>query len=41
VITAPQGWLTAAASVHPAEPCAANFLQSATILRPDTGSIEE
>lgn len=41
VITSPQGQLTAAASVHPAEPCAANFLQSTTILRPDTGGIEE
>jgi hypothetical protein len=41
VITSPQGTLTAAGSVHPAEPCAPDFLQSTTILRPDTGGIEE
>jgi hypothetical protein len=41
VITSPQGTLTAAAKVHPAEPCAGNFLQSTTILRPDTGDIED
>jgi hypothetical protein len=41
VIASPQGRLTAAGSVHPAEPCAPDFLQSTTILRPDTGGIEE
>lgn len=40
VITSPQGILTAAATVHPADPCAANFLDSTTIMRPDTGTLE-
>ena len=40
VITSPQGTLTAAATVHPADPCAGNFLQSTTVLRPDTGDLE-
>jgi len=37
VATSPQGTVTAAATVHPAGPCAADFLRSTTILRPDTG----
>lgn len=41
IVTSPQGTLTTAASVHPAEPCAANFLHSTTILRPDTGDLEQ
>jgi hypothetical protein len=41
VITSPQGILTTAATVHPAQPCAANFVQSTTILRPDTGDLEQ
>ncbi|MFZ3235167.1 MAG: DUF6134 family protein [Stellaceae bacterium] len=41
VITSPQGTLITAATVHPAQPCVPNFLQSTTILRPDTGGIEE
>jgi hypothetical protein len=41
VITSPQGTWTTAATVHPAEPCVPDFLQSTTILRPDTGSVEE
>jgi hypothetical protein len=41
VITSPQGTLTTAASVHPAEPCAPDFLQSTTIMRPDTGDLEQ
>jgi hypothetical protein len=41
VITSPQGQLAAAANVHPAEPCAADFVQSTTILRPDTGGLEQ
>jgi hypothetical protein len=41
VITPPQGRLTAASSVRPVEPCALNFLQSTTILRPDTGGLEQ
>ena len=40
VITSPQGILTTAATVHPAEPCAPDFLQSTTIMRPDTGDLE-
>ncbi len=40
VITSPQGRMTAALGVHPAEPCAGNFLQSTTILHPDTGGVE-
>ncbi|HEY2540235.1 MAG TPA: DUF6134 family protein, partial [Stellaceae bacterium] len=39
-VTSPQGSLTTAATVHPAEPCAANFLQSTTVLHPDTGNLE-
>lgn len=41
VITSPQGTLTAAATVHPADPCTGNFLQSTTVLRPDTGELED
>jgi hypothetical protein len=41
VITSPQGTLTAAETVHPADPCAGNFLQSTTVLRPDTGDLED
>lgn len=41
VITSPQATLATTATVHPVEPCAANFLQSTTILRPDTGALEE
>jgi hypothetical protein len=41
VITSPQGTLTTAATVHPADPCAANFAQSTTILHPDTGGLEQ
>jgi hypothetical protein len=41
VITSPQGIVTAPATVHPADPCAANFLTSTTILRPDTGGLEQ
>lgn len=41
VITSPQGTLTAADTVHPAEPCTGNFLQSTTVLRPDTGDLED
>jgi Domain of unknown function (DUF6134) len=41
VITSPQGTSTASATVHPADPCADNFLNSTTILRPDTGGLEE
>jgi hypothetical protein len=41
VITSPRGRLTATATVHPAEPCARDFLQSTMVLRPDTGDLEE
>ncbi len=41
VISSPQGILTAAATVHPADPCAANFLASTTVMRPDTGAVEK
>jgi hypothetical protein len=41
VITSPQGTLTTAANLHPAQPCAANFLESTAILHPDTGNVEE
>lgn len=40
VITSPQGILTTTATVHPAEACAPDFLQSTTIMRPDTGDLE-
>ena len=33
--------MTAAATVHPAERCAANFLRSTAILRPDTSDLEQ
>jgi hypothetical protein len=41
VITSPRGIVMAPATVHPADPCAANFLTSTTILRPDTGGLEQ
>ena len=41
VIMSPQSMSTTAGTVHPAEPCAPDFLQSTTILRPDTGGIEQ
>jgi hypothetical protein len=41
IVTSPQGRFATTATVHPAEPCAANFLQSTTVLRPDTGGLEE
>ena len=41
VITSPQGTFTTAVSVHPAGPCVPNFIKSTTILRPDTGALEQ
>ncbi len=41
VITSPQGMIIAAANVHPAQPCASDFLGSTAILRPDTGGVEQ
>src|SRR5215471_19531845 len=41
VVSSPQGTVTAPASVHPANPWSANFLHSTTMMRPDTGKIEQ
>jgi hypothetical protein len=41
IVTSPQGTVTTTAAVHPMEPCAANFLQSTTVLNPDTGGLED
>jgi len=41
VITSPQGTITAPASVHPANPWSNNFLTSNTMMRPDSGKIEQ
>ena len=41
VITSPQGTITAPASVHPANPWSNNFLSSNTMMRPDSGKIEQ
>src|SRR5215469_1682125 len=41
VITSSQGTITAPASVHPANPWSANFLSSNTMMRPDSGKIEQ
>jgi Family of unknown function (DUF6134) len=41
VITSPQGTITAPATVHPANPWSPNFLSSNTMMRPDTGRIEQ
>ena len=41
VISSPQGTITAPASVHPANPWSASFLRSNTMMRPDTGKIEQ
>ncbi|MGH7029756.1 MAG: DUF6134 family protein [Stellaceae bacterium] len=40
VISSPQGTITAPATVHPANPWSPNFLDSHTMMRPDTGRIE-
>jgi hypothetical protein len=40
VITSPQGIVTTPESVHPEGPCAPDFLQSTTVMRPDTGDLE-
>ncbi len=40
VISSPQGTITAPATVHPANPWSANFLDSHTMMRPDTGRLE-
>jgi Family of unknown function (DUF6134) len=41
VITSPQGTVAAPASVHPANPWSASFLRSNTMMRPDSGKIEQ
>jgi uncharacterized protein DUF6134 len=41
VITSSQGTVTAPASVHPANPWSDNFLRSSTMMRPDSGKIEQ
>jgi hypothetical protein len=41
VITSPQGTMSAPASVHPANPWSNNFLTSNTMMRPDSGKIEQ
>jgi hypothetical protein len=41
VITSPQGTTTAPGSVHPANPWSSNFLHSNTMMRPDTGKLEQ
>lgn len=41
VITSAQGTVTAPASVHPANPWSANFLRSSTMMRPDSGKLEQ
>jgi hypothetical protein len=41
VITSPQGTITAPWSVHPANPWSSNFLHSNTMMRPDTGKLEQ
>ena len=41
VITSPQGSITAPWSVHPANPWSSNFLHSNTMMRPDTGKLEQ
>jgi hypothetical protein len=41
VISSPQGTITAPWSVHPANPWSSNFLHSNTMMRPDTGKLEQ
>ncbi len=41
LISSSQGLVTAPASVHPANPWSANFLSSNTMMRPDSGQIEQ
>lgn len=41
VITSPEGTITAPWSVHPANPWSSNFLHSNTMMRPDSGKLEQ
>jgi uncharacterized protein DUF6134 len=40
VISSPQGTITAPATVRPANPWSANFIDSHTMMRPDSGQLE-
>jgi Domain of unknown function (DUF6134) len=41
VINSPEGTITAPWSVHPANPWSSNFLHSNTMMRPDSGKLEQ
>src|SRR6516164_2558918 len=41
VISSPQGTITAPWSVHPANPWSSSFLHSNTMMRPDSGKLEQ
>jgi hypothetical protein len=41
VINSPEGTITAPWSVHPANPWSSSFLHSNTMMRPDTGKLEQ
>jgi len=41
VINSPQGTITAPSSVHPANPWSSSFLHSNTMMRPDSGKLEQ
>ncbi len=41
VISSPQGTITAPSSVHPANPWSSSFLHSNTMMRPDSGKLEQ
>jgi hypothetical protein len=41
IISSPQGTVTAPWSVHPANPWSSSFLHSNTMMRPDTGKLEQ
>ena len=41
IISSPQGTITAPSSVHPANPWSSSFLHSNTMMRPDSGKLEQ
>jgi hypothetical protein len=41
IISSPQGTVTAPSSVHPANPWSSSFLHSNTMMRPDSGKLEQ
>jgi hypothetical protein len=41
VISSPQGTINAPGSVHPANPWSSSFLHANTMMRPDTGKLEQ